>query len=143
MPGEVIRSDRGDDDRLAPVRLALRCRIAAQQGEQCRGQWNQPIAAQQVSALPWKYLRPRNRVVTGLRARADAVGLITWDVSVDSTINRAHQHAAGARNRAQDQKEPPGGVETEPDDHALGRSRGGWTTKLHLGCEQGQTRVCG
>lgn len=26
----------------------------------------------------------------------------------------------------------------EPDDHALGRSRGGWTTKLHLGCEQGQ-----
>jgi transposase len=29
-------------------------------------------------------------------------------------------------------------VSTEPDDHALGRSRGGWTTKLHLGCEQGQ-----
>jgi hypothetical protein len=29
MPGEVIRSDRADDDRLAPVRLALRCRIAA------------------------------------------------------------------------------------------------------------------
>jgi transposase len=26
----------------------------------------------------------------------------------------------------------------EPPDHALGRSRGGWTTKLHLGCEQGQ-----
>ena len=27
---------------------------------------------------------------------------------------------------------------TEPADHALGRSRGGLTTKLHLGCEQGQ-----
>ncbi len=26
----------------------------------------------------------------------------------------------------------------EPADHALGRSRGGLTTKLHLGCEQGQ-----
>jgi transposase len=25
----------------------------------------------------------------------------------------------------------------EPDDHALGRSRGGFTTKLHLSCEQG------
>ncbi len=25
----------------------------------------------------------------------------------------------------------------EPADHALGRSRGGWTTKLHLACEQG------
>jgi transposase len=29
-------------------------------------------------------------------------------------------------------------VQTEPDDHALGRSRGGLTTKLDLGCEQGQ-----
>ena len=27
---------------------------------------------------------------------------------------------------------------TEPDDHALGRSRGGLTTKVHLACEQGQ-----
>ncbi|WP_203756879.1 IS5 family transposase, partial [Actinoplanes cyaneus] len=36
------------------------------------------------------------------------------------------------------QKEPPGGVHTEPDDHALGRSRGGLTTKTHLACEQGQ-----
>ena len=26
----------------------------------------------------------------------------------------------------------------EPVDHALGRSRGGLTTKLHLSCEQGQ-----
>jgi transposase len=29
-------------------------------------------------------------------------------------------------------------VRAEPADHALGRSRGGLTTKLHLGCEQGQ-----
>jgi transposase len=29
-------------------------------------------------------------------------------------------------------------VRVEPADHALGRSRGGLTTKLHLGCEQGQ-----
>ena len=26
----------------------------------------------------------------------------------------------------------------EPANHALGRSRGGWTTKLHLACEQGR-----
>ena len=32
----------------------------------------------------------------------------------------------------------PGGVDTEPDDHSLGRSRGGLTTKLHLAVEQGQ-----
>lgn len=36
------------------------------------------------------------------------------------------------------QKEPPGGVFTEPDDHGLGRSRGELTTKLHLAVEQGQ-----
>jgi transposase len=78
------------------------------------------------------------RIVTGLQARADAAGLITWDVSVDSTISRAHQHAAGARTRPDRQVEPPGGVDAEPADHALGRSRGGLTTKLHLGCEQGQ-----
>jgi transposase len=34
--------------------------------------------------------------------------------------------------------EPPGGIDTEPDDHALGRSRGGFTTKTHLATEQGQ-----
>jgi transposase len=77
------------------------------------------------------------RIVTDLQARADAAGLITWDVSVDSTIARAHQHAAGARNRPDRQAEPPDGPSAEPADHALGRSRGGWTTKLHLACEQG------
>jgi transposase len=29
-------------------------------------------------------------------------------------------------------------VSGEPADHALGRSRGGLTTKVHLGCERGQ-----
>ena len=35
--------------------------------------------------------------LTQLQAQADAKGLITWEVSVDSTVARAHQHAAGAR----------------------------------------------
>ena len=78
------------------------------------------------------------RILTGLQALADAAGRIVWDVSVDSTTARAHQHAAGARRKGDLQAEPPGGVRTEPLDHALGRSRGGLTTKLHLGCEQGQ-----
>jgi transposase len=75
------------------------------------------------------------RILARLQGLAEAAGLITWDVSVDSTINRAHQHAAGARTNPQAQKEPPG---DEPADHALGRSRGGLTTKIHLGCEQGR-----
>jgi transposase len=38
-------------------------------------------------------------ILARLQARADAARLITWDVSVDSTVVRAHQHAAGARKR--------------------------------------------
>ena len=38
-------------------------------------------------------------VLTALQALADAAGKIVWDVSVDSTTARAHQHAAGARKR--------------------------------------------
>ncbi|MFI0485463.1 IS5 family transposase [Actinomadura sp. 9N215] len=78
------------------------------------------------------------KILSGLQAWADAAGLITWQVSVDSTVMRAHQHAAGARRRGELQAEPPGGTVCEPDDHALGRSRGGLSTKLHLACEQGQ-----
>lgn len=39
--------------------------------------------------------------LTRVQARADAAGLITWEVNVDSTICRAHQHAAGARGDGQ------------------------------------------
>ena len=39
------------------------------------------------------------KILAGLQADADAEGLITWDVSVDSTVARAHQHAAGACQR--------------------------------------------
>ena len=35
-------------------------------------------------------------LVSALQAAADAAGRIGWDVSVDSTVVRAHQHAAGA-----------------------------------------------
>ncbi|MER5348521.1 IS5 family transposase [Streptomyces mirabilis] len=86
----------------------------------------------------WQRTGVWKAVLTGLQAKADAAGLITWEVNVDSTICRAHQHAAGARRDGQTQKEPPGGVCTEPEDHALGRSRGGLTTKVHLASEQGQ-----
>lgn len=37
------------------------------------------------------------RLLQQVQAAADAAGEIDWDVAVDSTIVRAHQHAAGAR----------------------------------------------
>ncbi|MFB7651721.1 MULTISPECIES: transposase [unclassified Streptomyces] len=51
-----------------------------------------------------------HRIFTHLQSLADGKGAITWDLSVDSTVCRAHQHAAGARKRGDLQKEPPGGV---------------------------------
>ncbi|GAB3661572.1 IS5 family transposase [Glycomyces tarimensis] len=63
-------------------------------------------------------------------AMLDAAHRLDWTVSVDSTTVRAHQAAAGARHRP---------VPGEPADHALGRSRGGWTTKVHLAADTSQT----
>jgi transposase len=77
-------------------------------------------------------------ILQAVQADADAEGQIDWSmVSVDSTICRAHQHAAGARKR------PPKipGKRTRPtrhrNDEGLGRSRGGLTTKIHLAGEGG------
>jgi transposase len=46
------------------------------------------------------------KILTALQADADARGLITWDVSVDSTVARAHQHAAGARKKGISRRNP-------------------------------------
>ena len=78
----------------------------------------------------WQLLGVWQRIEQALLQAADTAGKIGWDVSVDSTTARAHVHAAGARRDSRDRQE------AEPDDHALGRSRGGWSTKIHVACEQ-------
>jgi transposase len=83
----------------------------------------------------WQLAGTWAAIVTSLQALGAEAGLIDWVVSVDSTINRAHQHAAGARRQPEEQAEPPIG---EPADHALGRSRGGLSTKVHLASEAGR-----
>ena len=47
------------------------------------------------------------RIFTELQALADAKNLITWDINVDSTVCRAHQHAAGARKRGTRRRSRP------------------------------------
>ncbi|MFI5923024.1 IS5 family transposase [Streptomyces anulatus] len=72
------------------------------------------------------------RLLEHVQVRDDAVGRVEWTVSVDSTINRAHQHAVGARKKGMrngDELEVPGRSQAR---HALGLSRGGLTTKVHL-----------
>lgn len=44
------------------------------------------------------------RILTGVQSRAEGEGLITWEVSVDSTVARAHQHAAEARKKGMRRK---------------------------------------
>jgi transposase len=39
------------------------------------------------------------RIEAALRTQANAAGTLDWDAQIDSTVVRAHQHAAGARKR--------------------------------------------
>ena len=78
----------------------------------------------------WQLLGVWARIESALVAAADAAGKVDWRASVDSTTARAHVHAAGARKDSVDR------VVGEPDHHALGISRGGWGTKIHVACEQ-------
>ncbi|MFI9122389.1 IS5 family transposase [Streptomyces bikiniensis] len=111
---------------------------------------------------PWKTVHERHRLWSAggtwerllqrLQASADAAGEIDWDISVDFTIVRAHQHAAGARtnppptpaskgrrdgtpgrNVVAESSRPPGG--SGAGSEGLGRSRGRFTSKLHLSAD--------
>ncbi|GCD32779.1 transposase [Streptomyces chrestomyceticus JCM 4735] len=100
---------------------------------------------------PWQTVYERHRrwsadgtwqrILAGLQIGADAGdpdGALArelareWAVNIDSTSCRAHPHAAGARHRPpRDFPEKGGGTRVEADGReALGRSRGGPTTKV-------------
>ncbi|MFI6154338.1 IS5 family transposase [Kitasatospora sp. NPDC051170] len=68
-----------------------------------------------------------SRMLRAIQAEKDAAGDIDWLVSVDSTVVRAHQHATRGKKGLS--------TGTKRGDHALGRSRGGLSTKLHLACD--------
>lgn len=77
------------------------------------------------------------KILTVLQAMADAAG--AWSGTCRWTRRSPERISTPlGREKGDLQTEPPGGVTVEPTDHALGRSRGGLTTKLHLACEQGQ-----
>lgn len=63
------------------------------------------------------------RIEARFQADAAAAGELDWNAHADSTVVRAHQHAAGARKE--------GSTLVTQRDGGLGKSRGGWTTKLH------------
>ncbi|MBI0377263.1 transposase [Streptomyces albiflaviniger] len=59
-----------------------------------------------------------------VQAVAAAAGEIDWDISVDSTIVRAHQHAAGART------EPPPAFASKGAETAEHRGETPWQSLL-------------
>jgi hypothetical protein len=65
---------------------------------------------------------------------AEARGQIDWVASIDSTIARVHQHDA-TLPRVKRGPSNYNKTSDEPSDHAIGRSRGGLTTKTHLVCD--------
>jgi transposase len=71
----------------------------------------------------WRKQGVWQRVFESLQEAAQQAGRINWRIHfVDATIVRAHQHAAGAAH-------------SSPEAEGLGRSRGGWSTKLHVRVE--------
>ncbi|MFE6595443.1 IS5 family transposase [Streptomyces sp. NPDC057780] len=97
---------------------------------------------------PWQTVWKRHRrwaadgtwdtVLSQVTAQADSANGIDWMVSVDSTINRAHQHATNTARPEKDtsavtywSKSETTVTREEPAGHAIGRSRGGLTTKIH------------
>lgn len=71
----------------------------------CYGSWSAAYAL----FRRWQRDGTWARILTALQAIADAAGGITWDVSVDSSIARAHQHAAGARKKGICRQNHPAG----------------------------------
>ena len=47
----------------------------------------------------WRRDGTWDRLLADVQAKSDAVGEVVWEVSIDSTGVRSHQHAAGARRR--------------------------------------------
>src|SRR5215218_11317810 len=47
----------------------------------------------------WRRDGTWDRLLAAAQTRSDAVGEVVWEVSLDSTSVRAHQHATGARRR--------------------------------------------
>src|ERR1700712_3797932 len=91
-------------------------------------QYYGPVGTVSSRFYRWRAAGIWDQVLLALQAEADARGEVDWSLHfVDATIIRAHQHAAGARR----DKAVGDGANVE----ALGRSQGGFSTKLHLRAE--------
>ncbi|MEU8472076.1 IS5 family transposase [Streptomyces sp. NPDC029006] len=127
MPADPVRGRRWADHRRTLEAIAWKYRT--------NSPWRDlpeelgPFQTAHKRLIRWAVDGTWERILAAVLAAADVDDDIDWTVSVDSTVIRAHQHAAGARKR--------GARSGEPADHALGRSRGGLSTKVHLAADGG------
>ncbi|WP_345981455.1 IS5 family transposase [Streptomyces sp. DSS69] len=123
MPADPVRGRRWADHRRTLEAIAWKYRTCSPWRDLPRELGSFKTAHKRL--IRWAEDGTWERIFASLLACADMADDLGWTVAVDSTVCRAHQHAAGARKRGR-----PG--RSEPDDHALGRSRGGLSTKVHL-----------
>jgi transposase len=87
----------------------------------------------------WRQDGTWNKLLSRFLGRLDRHGRIDHDLwCIDATIIRASRAAGGARRLAARPRLLGGKQATqllEPEDHALGRSQGGFGTKMHLLCD--------
>ena len=94
----------------------------------------------------WRRDGTWNRIVSlSLLDELDNNGEIDHDLwCIDGSVIRASRAAAGARKSARPARRLGGRKEAqmlEPPDHALGRSRGGFGSKVHIVCDSRGTIV--
>jgi transposase len=89
-------------DRLSPSGVSqLRCRSRVRTGVPWRdiperyGPWETVYKR----FTRWQTDGTWARIQEALHTQADAAGALDWDAQIDSSVVRAHQHAAGASKR--------------------------------------------
>lgn len=126
MPADAIRGRRWADHRRTLEAIAWMYRT--------NSPWRElpdelgPFRTAHERLIRWAVDGTWQNVLTAVPAAADAGDDIGWTVSVDSTVVR--RPAAFRRSTHKG-----AGGRSEPADHALGRSRGGLSTKVHLAAD--------
>lgn len=84
----------------------------------------------------WRHSGIWDQILHRLQQQADADSKLNWEVHhVDGSVIRAHHRVAGAKRGGLDPESLLSEIEQVQQREALGRSKGGFSTKIHLRCD--------